>query len=343
MTHSTDALEREAEALRNQVAYTAETLREKMSPGHVLDEYVDYLRHSDGSVAWHNLKTQIRDNPLPLALVGAGLAWFFLGGGPSTGRLRSAAEGYAAREDDRYVPDLWAGPRGNAEHGDRESAALEPLGTLGPGEARGERGNGSSTRRIGRTARSRISDAASSVSETAGSAYSAAGDAASSASEAVGDAASSASRTVAHSAEMARQRAIQTGNKIGSGSVRAGRQVQRTFSDMLEREPLVLGAIGIAAGAAIAAMLPRTRYEDEHIGPYRDQLREDAEEALAEGVEQAKDIAGEAYHAAKDEAERQKLTSTSERPVADRAAKVAKSAAKTAEKSTRAKTETKNP
>jgi hypothetical protein len=298
MTHSTDALEREAEALRTRLADTAETLREKMTPGQLFD---DYIRHSDGSAALHNLKTQARDNPLPLALVGAGLAWLFMGGGPSTGRLRSAAEGYASRKDERYIPDLWAGPRRNDGSG----------------------------------AMSKMSDAASKVSETAGSAYSAAGDMVSSASETVGEATSSAKRSVAHTAEMARERAAM----LASKSTDAGRRAQKTFSNVLEQEPLVVGAIGIAVGAAIAAMLPRTRFEDEKLGPYSDQLREDLEETVTEGIEQAKDVAAETYHSAKDEAERQNLTSPSERPLAERVARVARSAAETAERSARSTTE----
>ena len=71
---SAASLEREANAVRTQVADTAEKLRDKMTPGQMIDEVADYFRNSDGSLALGNLKTQVRDNPLPLALVGAGLA-----------------------------------------------------------------------------------------------------------------------------------------------------------------------------------------------------------------------------------------------------------------------------
>ena len=81
---SAASLEREANAVRTQVADTAEKLRDKMTPGQMIDEVADYFRNSDGSLALGNLKTQVRDNPLPLALVGAGLAWLFLGGGPTS-------------------------------------------------------------------------------------------------------------------------------------------------------------------------------------------------------------------------------------------------------------------
>lgn len=316
---STAELEREAEAARRRVAYTAETLRHKMSLGQMVDEAADYLRHSDGTVALHNLKNQMRDNPLPLALVGAGLAWFFLGGGPSTDRLRQASEGYRSRDgDDRYVPDLWAGPSTRDDPLDWESA-LEPM-SGGDGRSNG---NGAGMRDAARAAASKVSGAASAVSDAAGSAYGAASDAASSAGEA---------------AAMARRRAARAGSMAVDRTTRAGQQVRHRFSDMLDRDPLILGVLGIAAGAAIAAMLPRTRYEDETVGPYRDQLRDEAEQAVSKGMEEAKAVAAETYEAAKDEARRQdSSTETDRRPMAEKIADIAETAAETAEDSTRSR------
>ncbi len=47
----------------------------------------------------------------------------------------------------------------------------------------------------------------------------------------------------------------------------------RSFSEIIEQQPLVLGAIGLAVGALVGAMLPRTRMEDEYLGEARDQIR----------------------------------------------------------------------
>ena len=76
---SASELEREAETVRAKVADTAESIRSKMSPGQLMDEFTNYVSGGDGSVALRNLGTQVRDNPLPLVLVGAGLAWLMLG------------------------------------------------------------------------------------------------------------------------------------------------------------------------------------------------------------------------------------------------------------------------
>lgn len=120
MTEQTSAeLEREAEHARARVADTAETIKSKLTAGQLLDEFTGMFSGSDGSRALVNLKDQIRDNPLPVALVGAGLAWLAFGRGRSdwvaagmseegsngaTGTMRSmasSAKGAASTVSDR--------------------------------------------------------------------------------------------------------------------------------------------------------------------------------------------------------------------------------------------------
>ncbi|MGI6852754.1 hypothetical protein [Mesorhizobium sp. 1B3] len=80
MTEQTSAeLEREAERARARVADTAETIKSKLTAGQLLDEFTNMFSGNDGSRALVNLKNQIRDNPLPVALVSAGLAWLAFG------------------------------------------------------------------------------------------------------------------------------------------------------------------------------------------------------------------------------------------------------------------------
>lgn len=78
-------LEREAEATRARVVSTADSIRDKMTPGQLFDEFTGLFRGGAGSDMVHNLKVQVRDNPLPLTVIGAGLAWLMLGSGASAG------------------------------------------------------------------------------------------------------------------------------------------------------------------------------------------------------------------------------------------------------------------
>jgi hypothetical protein len=50
------------------------------------------------------------------------------------------------------------------------------------------------------------------------------------------------------------------------------------YDSMVRDQPLVLGAIGLAVGAMVAAGLPRTREEDQLMGEASDRLTEKAKE-----------------------------------------------------------------
>jgi hypothetical protein len=55
------------------------------------------------------------------------------------------------------------------------------------------------------------------------------------------------------------------------------RTSRREMTDLFESQPLVVGALALAAGAALGGLLPRTSVEDEAMGSERDRLMEEAE------------------------------------------------------------------
>jgi hypothetical protein len=73
-----------------------------------------------------------------------------------------------------------------------------------------------------------------------------------------------------------RQRAIEA---YGSARGRVG-DAGRRAGDALDEAPLVAIAAGLAAGAAIAALLPRSRTEDRILKPVTDRARETAQSAI---------------------------------------------------------------
>ena len=91
---SSEQLEREAEATRAQIAATLDELRMRISPGQMLDEAIDYARDGSGADLVRNLGRQAADNPVPVAILGAGLAWLMLAQRKSQGgRAVQAAKG----------------------------------------------------------------------------------------------------------------------------------------------------------------------------------------------------------------------------------------------------------
>ena len=60
----------------------------------------------------------------------------------------------------------------------------------------------------------------------------------------------------------------------GKASLKA-HEARMGFDNMLEDNPVALGALGIAAGALLGAMLPSTESEDRWMGEMRDRVAED--------------------------------------------------------------------
>jgi gas vesicle protein len=82
---SSEQLERETEQTRTRLAATLDELRARMTPGQVVDQLVDYANDSSGGMFFRNLREQIVRNPLPVTLMGAGLAWLALANRRGTG------------------------------------------------------------------------------------------------------------------------------------------------------------------------------------------------------------------------------------------------------------------
>ncbi|TGS19155.1 DUF3618 domain-containing protein [Mesorhizobium sp. M2E.F.Ca.ET.209.01.1.1] len=159
-------LEREAEATRARVVATADSIRDKMTPGQLFDEFTGLLRNGTGSDMLHNLKVQVRDNPLPLTVIGAGLAWLMLGSGAST--ASAGADGVTRRG-----PGLDHGAFG-AGMGSRVSDAADSVGEAASGATATVSGMASE-------AAGTMSDMASSAADTLASSAAATADMATSA------------------------------------------------------------------------------------------------------------------------------------------------------------------
>lgn len=87
-----------------------------------------------------------------------------------------------------------------------------------------------------------------------------------------------------------------------------GKSMQRNLTDTLERQPLLLGAIGLAIGAGVASAFPSTRIEGKWMGASGDAAREKLQEFASDATEAAKARAGEVFDEVKQEAAAQGLT-----------------------------------
>ena len=365
MSASVSELERQAEREREEIAATADRLRNRMSPGHMLDEALGFTKQSDAGKGFENLVAQVRDNPMAAALIGTGVAWMMAG--PAV-RAKVGSDGTASDPAERRYPvgaeGLYGGPGAygsgvgaSAQEGagssltrDAESklhGAASEVGSAArsardaadrAGHQAADAGHRATDKasELGREARDTASSMASDASATARRAGEKAAGAAQGAWHDAEDAASRAGQSAADAGRYAADRAAEAGRYASDEAAAAGRYLRQTFGDILEREPLVIGALGLAVGAAIGAMLPSTRFEDEHFGAERDRLKKEAEDRLKEGVHDAEDVASSAFGAAKAKSKQEGLVPGDE-PVADKVGKVAGAAADAAETSAKRK------
>jgi ElaB/YqjD/DUF883 family membrane-anchored ribosome-binding protein len=82
-----------------------------------------------------------------------------------------------------------------------------------------------------------------------------------------------------------------------------GNVVYEKYDEYLEENPLALGALAVAVGAAVGFAVPSTRYEGRLMGEARENLMERAQEAAGSLVDKAKQVASDAGQTIKQEAQ----------------------------------------
>src|SRR6185436_15042391 len=85
-------VEREVEATRGQIDQTVQALKDKMQPRELFDEATRIMGGASNKVLT-TVVEQAKENPIPIALIGAGVAWLAL----SQRRSRSYDDDYSAQ------------------------------------------------------------------------------------------------------------------------------------------------------------------------------------------------------------------------------------------------------
>src|SRR3954465_5580220 len=90
-------LEREVSEQRDRVEARIGEIKERLSPGQLVDELLSYSKDGGGKFA-SNLGQQLTANPLPAALIGVGVAWLI--GSNANGNRPTNAVVHAPHPDD---------------------------------------------------------------------------------------------------------------------------------------------------------------------------------------------------------------------------------------------------
>jgi hypothetical protein len=72
---------------------------------------------------------------------------------------------------------------------------------------------------------------------------------------------------------------------------RYSHQAEERLERMMEEQPLAMGAVAFAVGAALGGLLPNTRRENELLGPYAERARSEGMAMARQEAEKARRVA----------------------------------------------------
>jgi len=290
-TYSKDSaqLEREVEEQRQRIENRIGEIRDRLSPGQIVDELLSYTKNGGQHFA-ANLGQTVSNNPLPAALLGISLVWLMSGQGPKLAMPHMASDRPRAPRQEYPYATISGGMR-------RVSHAADPSGkwysefedTAGKrykAEANelGHRA-GEFIDNAGRRFGGFIDDAGHRVRDFQDEAGNRLDEAMGWASHTFHDLQQGVGETLGHVAEKAQHQMDRS---------------SRMAIDMFQNQPLVAGALAFAAGAALGAALPHTAQEDQAVGAVADKLKSKAAEAASDVYEEGKARAADLYEKGKE-------------------------------------------
>lgn len=302
----TEEIRADIEQTRSEMSETIEALQERLSPTalkeQAVDQFQDVREHVKEQVreqiqeakaavreatigkvenmvhtasntaqdARYTVMDTIRQNPIPAAMVGLGLAWMFMNRSSTPSRRSTndyARVGYSG-DQTYYARQPYAG--GSSYYGN-------------PSYYEEQRGSGG----VVRQGQQAVSNVASRAQDTASNIAGTAGNVASNIADTAGNVASNIADTAGNVVDQAQET---VGNLAGQAQYRVQR-VEDRFQETLYQNPLAVGAVALALGTAVGLALPATRREHELMGEARDNLVEKVQGAAQDTMEKAQRVA----------------------------------------------------
>lgn len=238
---------------------------------------VDTARHAVGDAAHTardagaTLMDAIRRNPIPAALIAAGIGWLWANSRNRDGHAYRGTS-WSRRTGTPYDEGSWgreAAASAGAEHWAVSGQEGRPPSPV--------TGDGDHTHGVGAAVgevRERVSQATGQVREKFGD-----------------------------MAGQVQEKVSVLGSRVGEQTRHAAGSLQR----MLEERPLAVGAMALGLGAAIGLLVPGTYREDQLLGEARDQFMDKAKHTAEDLATRAQIVAEEAMETAAEEARHQGL------------------------------------
>lgn len=286
-------IEHDLDQTRSRLGGHLSELQSRLSPGQVLDDLVRYFRGNEGADFGRSLVSSVRANPLPVALTGIGLTWLMAtnaGRGMTGARAdKSNVRVYRGapaleQEQDTFETRMRAAeksvvrPEWETDHayaGRVESARGQTVGI---------------TRQAKETTESfsqRVADALAGAKQAVVGSAQDLRDQVSDKASVLGSTAQGTAASVSSAAQGAAQRA-------GDVLTQSGQAVGRVSSSLMGaiiENPVLLSALGLAAGALLGGLLPQSDQEEAALGGVAGQARDTARGLAQEAVDRGSHVA----------------------------------------------------
>jgi len=295
-----------------------ETVQEMLSD--TANSMTEYVRsHKDEMLT--SLADSARRNPLPTALIGLGVGWLVL----------ESMAGNKRHDDDRWESerrylssldqrsrfetssgrsqvaqgrgqvlndDIYSGPdysssgyptrsefQGRQEFGNGQQQGSNPLAKAADAVKETVGDVKDSVGGVGQDIKERVEDVGQGLKERV-----------SDVKERIGDAVGDVRQQAGQMGQQTQQSMYRAGNQMDEWQSRARYEGQRRGQQVmrnLEDNPLTYGALALAAGAAIALLLPQTRTENRYFGEMRDQVMDKGQEVMETAKSHAQEVVSE--------------------------------------------------
>jgi len=305
MERDSAQLEREVEAQRRRVEDRIGEIRERLSPGQLVDELLSYSKNGGQQFA-SNFASQISSNPIPAALLGVSLVWLMSGKSPTVNMGNHQRDtSYSSDYDSEYPYATVTGGLRRVSHeaddagtwyshfedtsGKRYKAESNKMGHR-VGEFVDDTGRklGGFIDETGHRVRDFKDEAGNRLDEAMGWASHRMRDLKHGIGQAIGQVGDAVGQLGGHA------------QNLGGSTKDQLDRTNRMIMDTFQNQPLVAGALAFAAGAALGAALPSTREEDRLVGEVADKVRSKAAEVASDVYEEGKSRAADLYQRGKE-------------------------------------------
>ena len=284
-TRSSSEIESDIRQTRGRLDDTLENLNERLSPRALINDVLSWFeaqgahQPSGGPSeslkrGYRNVIRQVKENPMPALLIGAGITWMILGNGNDD----------ASNIEDQTLGETDDPAMHASRAGEIESMTYEE---------------------------SENSGIASKVKEKAGQAQEAISDATEAVREKMSNIGSGV-QGKARAAGVAVTEGVRRSKRAGSDATRQFQKgyayTGDRFQEAVEEYPFAVAIGFLGVGLLAGLILPRTPQEDKLMGEKSDRLIEQVKEAGKETLDKAKTVAERVTQTSMEEAKRQGIT-----------------------------------